>query len=97
MMIALAEQKEKESKENPLTINDLEEKLAQAEIRRQAYIQNRIDSIATISYNKPKEVEAKNSGNVKEEEEEEEEGGRNLGDSKTVVKDIEEDDVIINK
>lgn len=68
----------------------MEEKLAQAEIRRQAYIQNRIDSIATISYNKPKEAEAKNSGNVKEEEE--------VGhDSKTVVKDMEEDDVIINK
>ncbi|KAL5289240.1 hypothetical protein ACFFRR_009418 [Megaselia abdita] len=83
--IALAEQKEKESVENPPTVNDLEEKLAQAEIRRQTYIQNKIDSIVTISYNK-----AKGDGDDGD-------GCGGDGDAGDNVKENEEDDVIINK
>lgn len=79
--IALAEQKEKLSVENPPTVNNLEEKLAQAEIRRQTYIQNKIDSIVTISYNK-----SKGDGDDGEH-----------GDAGNNLKENEEDDVIINK
>lgn len=82
--IRLAEQKQKESDENPPTVDDLEEKLAQAEIRRQTYIQNKIDSIATISYNKSKG-------------DEDDDGCGGDGDAGDNVKENEEDDVIINK
>lgn len=57
--------------------------MAQAEIRRQSYIQHKIDSIVTISYNKSK-------GDADDDAD----GTDGDGDN---VKRNEEDDVIINK
>lgn len=59
--------------------------MAQAEIRRQTYIQNKIDSIVTISYNKSKGDADDTDGY----------GGD--GDAGDNIKRNEEDDVIINK